>query len=97
MGASASDVASGNHDIVAGEFFIDSDAGNGTGSAMTLAVVAPSTTLVGTIPAATVAGLAVGTHTVTIHARDRRRQLGPAGERHAAHRPHPAHVQSASH
>lgn len=77
VGASASDVASGNHDIVAGEFFIDSNAGNGTGTAMTPAVVAPSTTLSGTIPAATVAGLAVGTHTVTIHAKDRAGNWGP--------------------
>lgn len=71
VNATASDVATGNHDIVAAEYFIDTTGANGSGTAMTLATSAPSTGIVATIPGSRIAGLAAGTHTIYLHAKDR--------------------------
>ena len=70
VSATGNDVATGNHNVVAGEFFIDTTGTNGAGTAMTALVPSPTATIAGTIPAATVAGLSVGNHTIYVHARD---------------------------
>ena len=73
VGASASDPANGSapaSDIAGGELFIDSVGATGSGTAMTAGVAAPTTTLTGMIPAATVGALAAGNHTVYVRARD---------------------------
>jgi FtsP/CotA-like multicopper oxidase with cupredoxin domain len=78
VSATGNDVATGNHNVVAGEFFIDTTtAANGTGGAMTAAVPSPTATIAGTIPAATIAGLSTGLHTVSVHARDAAGNWGP--------------------
>ncbi len=71
ISAAASDVATGNSAIAGGEYFIDNNTGTtGTGTAMTASPAAPASTLNATIPAATLAGLTAGTHTVYVRARD---------------------------
>jgi multicopper oxidase len=77
VSASGSDVATGNHNIVAAEFFIDTTGTNGAGAAMTVGVPSPTVAIAGTIPAATVAGLAAGNHTIYVHARDAAGNWGP--------------------
>ena len=56
--------------IGGGEFFIDTAGATGTGSAMTPAAASSNTTISGTIPAATVTGMTVGSHTIFVHAKD---------------------------
>jgi hypothetical protein len=70
VNATASDVARGNSSIAGGELFLDTVGAPGTGTAMTVGAAAPSTTLSGTIPAATVAALTAGTHVIYVRARD---------------------------
>jgi hypothetical protein len=77
VSASASDVATGNHNVTAAEIFVDVVGANGTGRAMTLSVVAPATTMTGTIPATTIAALTTGNHTIYVHARDAAGSWGP--------------------
>ncbi len=78
VSAIGNDVATGNHNVVAGEFFIDTtSAANGTGTAMTAALPSPNATIGGTMPAATTAGLSTGLHTFYVHARDAAGNWGP--------------------
>ena len=70
IGAAASDTATGNSVITAGEYFINSAGADGSGTALSVGAASPSTTLSGTIPATTVAALAAGNRTVFVHARD---------------------------
>ncbi len=78
ISAIGNDVATGNHNVMAGEFFIDTTtAANGTGTAMTAALPSPTATIAGTIPAATIAGLSTGLHTFYVHARDAAGNWGP--------------------
>lgn len=70
IGASASDAATGNSNLIAAEYSIDTAAAAGTGAAMALATVSPSTTISATISAATVGALTAGNHTVYVRARD---------------------------
>ena len=67
ISAAANDTAS---NVTTGEFFIDAVGVAGSGTALTASPVAPSTTLTGTIPAATVAALTAGNHTVYVRAKD---------------------------
>ena len=66
----ASDVASGNSNIAAAEYFIGTVGANGSGTALSVSAVAPSASLTGSIPAAAVGALAAGVNTVSIHSRD---------------------------
>ena len=70
VSADASDVASGNSVVTGGEFFVDAVGANGSGTAMSAAAATSNTTITGTIPAAAVAALSVGNHTVHVHGRD---------------------------
>jgi FtsP/CotA-like multicopper oxidase with cupredoxin domain len=72
--------ATGNSDITAAEYFIGAPGADGTGTAMTVNVVAPIASLAGTIDAATMAGLAEGAHTVSVHSMDEFGQWGGFAE-----------------
>jgi hypothetical protein len=63
-------VASGNANVAAGEFFIDTAGANGSGTGLGVGATAPSTTLSGTIPATTVGALIAGNHVIYVHAKD---------------------------
>ena len=69
--ATGNDIASGNSNVTAAEYFIDDAAGaNGTGTAMTPNQVAPTVSFNATISAATMGTLVEGAHTVHVHSRD---------------------------
>ncbi|PKW26215.1 multicopper oxidase domain-containing protein [Phycicoccus duodecadis] len=66
ISATADDSASGNSDIAGATWTLD----GGAAADMTLGVAGPVTALSATIPAATVAGLAEGPHTIAVKAKD---------------------------
>ena len=70
--ATASDVATGNQNVVAAEYFIDPSGtpAPGTGAALTIATPTTIVSLSATLPAATIAGLTSGTHNVSVRAQD---------------------------
>lgn len=70
ISASANDAATGNSNISAGEYFIDTAGAAGTGTAMTPASALPTTTISATIPGATITALTAGNHTVYVRAKD---------------------------
>ena len=71
---------SGMADVVAAEYSIDTTGAPGTETPMTLNHVAPVVSLNALIPAATVAGLAEGPHTVYIRAQDSLLNWGDLGQ-----------------
>lgn len=70
LSASANDSATGNSNIAAGEFFIDTAGAAGTGTAMTAASASPATSITGSIPGSTIAALTAGNHTIYVRAKD---------------------------
>lgn len=70
VSATGDDTATGNSNIAAGEYFIDTLGAAGTGAAMTSASASPSATINGTIPAGTISALTAGNHTVYVRAKD---------------------------
>jgi hypothetical protein len=68
--ASVSDVTTGNSNIAAAEYFIDSTGANGSGTAMAGAFATPTESVSSTITAATLAGLSLGNHTIYVHGQD---------------------------
>jgi FtsP/CotA-like multicopper oxidase with cupredoxin domain len=66
LSATADDTASGNSNIGAAEYWIDS----GSAAAMNVVSASPISGISATIPAAAVLALAEGSHTVHLHARD---------------------------
>jgi len=75
---SASDAATGGSSIAGAEYFLDAQGTTGSGAAMTVAPGAQSVaSLTATIPAATVAALAQGSHAVHVHSRDALGNWGP--------------------
>jgi len=70
VSAAANDTATGNSNIAGGEYFIDTAGAAGTGAVMSPAAAAPSTTISASIPAATVAALTAGNHTIYVRAKD---------------------------
>ena len=68
--ASVSDVTTGNSNIAAAEYFIDSAGANGSGTAMTGAFASPTESVSGTITSATLTGLSLGNHTIYVHGQD---------------------------
>ena len=70
ISASGNDTATGNSNIVGGEYYIDTVGAAGTGTAMTAAAPAPTATFSATIPSATIAGLSVGNHTINVRSKD---------------------------
>ena len=80
VSATGNDSASGNSNIAAAEYFIDTTGAYGTGTPMTVNVAAPIASLAGTIDAATMVGLAEGAHTVSVHSMDAFGQWGDFAE-----------------
>ena len=76
--ATGDDSASGNSNVTAAEFFLETQGTDGTGAAMVVNQSAPIASLDATIPAGTVAGLAEGPHVVWIHAQDAQGNWGAA-------------------
>lgn len=70
ISATGNDTATGNSDIAAAEYFIDSTGADGTGTPMTVNVVASIASLDGIIDAATMGTLSEGAHTVYVHSMD---------------------------
>lgn len=70
LSATGDDRTSGNNNVVASEYFIDTSGDPGTGSSMTVTPSAPVTNLTATISAATVGGLSEGAHTVSVRSQD---------------------------
>ena len=70
INATADDTATGNNNIVAGEYFIDAVGAAGTGAAMTVGAASPSTTISATIPVPAISALTTGSHTVYVRAKD---------------------------
>ncbi len=70
VSATGNDTATGNSNIAAGEYFIDTLGAAGTGAPMTSASPAPSAAINGTISATTVSALTAGNHTVYVRAKD---------------------------
>ena len=68
--ATADDSASGNANIAAAEYFIDTVGSDGTGNAMSVNTTAPTASVDATIPPATLDGLTEGAHVISIHAQD---------------------------
>jgi hypothetical protein len=70
IAATADDTTTGNSNVTAAEYFIDSAGSNGSGTALSTNQTSPIVALTGTIPASTVNGLSEGSHTVKVHAQD---------------------------
>jgi hypothetical protein len=70
VSATGNDSATGNSNIAAAEYFIDGTGADGTGTPLTVNVVAPIASLDGSIDAATMGTLAEGAHTVHVHSMD---------------------------
>ena len=69
--ATASDVATGNQNVTAAEYFIDSQpASTVRGTALSVPLPATTVSLSATIPVGTVNGLSEGNHTVAVRAQD---------------------------
>lgn len=70
--ATASDVTTGNQNVVAAEYFIDPTGtpANGSGSPINIGTPAATVSLNATVSTATVNGLSEGSHTIAIRAQD---------------------------
>jgi hypothetical protein len=78
VSATGDDSASGNSNIQAAEYFIDTLGADGDGETMTVNQAAPIASLDATIPAGIVNGLDEGSHVVWIHAQDGQGNWGEA-------------------
>ncbi|HNK63852.1 MAG TPA: multicopper oxidase domain-containing protein, partial [Anaerolineales bacterium] len=70
LSGTANDSTSGNSNIQAAEYFIDSAGANGTGTALIINQTASIASITATISAPTLAGLADGYHPIYVHSRD---------------------------
>lgn len=73
LSATLSDVASGNAAIQAGEYFIDLQGANGSGTALSPqdgTFDSPGEAAAATIPASALAALGTGSHTIYLHGQD---------------------------
>jgi hypothetical protein len=76
LGATGDDSSIGGQ-VVAGEYFVDSVGGNGTGSALTVATPATVAAGTATLSTAVLGGLVDGSHTVSVHFKDDQNLWGP--------------------
>jgi FtsP/CotA-like multicopper oxidase with cupredoxin domain len=78
LSASISDVSTGNSNVTAAEFFIDSTGANGSGTPMSGTFGSPGPlTVNATISGATIGSLSSGNHTVYAHGQDSAGNWGP--------------------
>ena len=80
VSATGNDTTTGNSNVAAAEFFIDTTGADGTGTPMTVNVAAPIASLDGAIDAATMELLDEGAHTVNVHSMDSFGQWGGFAE-----------------
>ena len=78
VSATGNDSASGNSNIAAAEYFLDTLGADGAGVAMTVSQAAPVASVDGTIEQAAVNGLPEGGHSVYIHTQDAHGNWGTA-------------------
>ncbi len=78
ISATGDDSASGNSNVVAAEYFLDTVGADGTGVDMTVSQQAPVASLDGTIDQAAVNALPEGHHPVYVHAQDAQGNWGVA-------------------
>ncbi|QNN51575.1 hypothetical protein [Nocardioides mesophilus] len=78
VSATGDDSASGNTNIVAGEYFVDTLGADGAGVAMTVSQAAPVAAVDGTLGQTEVNALAEGGHSVYIHTQDAEGNWGAA-------------------
>jgi hypothetical protein len=79
LAATVSDATTGNANVTAAEYFIDSVGATGTGSSMTGTFGTPSVAVSATIAPATIAGLSSGTHTIYVRGLDDLNNWGAVG------------------
>jgi Multicopper oxidase len=70
LSASVTDAATGSSGVTAAEYFIDATGASGTGTAMAGPFPTDPAAVTATIPSATLAGLASGSHTIYVHGQD---------------------------
>ena len=70
LSGTADDRATGNANVTAAEYFIDTPGANGGGTALTVSTVASVAGLSGSIPVAALTPLTNGTHSIQVHGRD---------------------------
>ncbi len=78
VSATGNDSASGNSNILAAEYFIDTLGADGAGVSMIVSQQAPVASVDGTIPQAVINGLSEGGHPVYIHTKDAQGNWGAA-------------------
>jgi FtsP/CotA-like multicopper oxidase with cupredoxin domain len=79
MHATARDVETGNSNIAAAEYFFEAAGADGTGVAMTVNTIAPTSMVSATIPLTDVMALAEGAHPIFVHSQDALGNWGPFG------------------
>jgi hypothetical protein len=77
LSATGNDAATGNSNITAAEYFIDSVGADGSGVAMSVNVASPIASVSASIPAATVLALSEGSHNIHVHSKDALENWGP--------------------
>ena len=70
LSATGNDSTTGNSNVIAAEYFIDTTGADGEGTPLVVNVIAPIASLDATIPAATIGTLSEGAHTVYVHSMD---------------------------
>ncbi len=79
LAATVSDASTGNANVAAAEYFIDTVGATGTGGVMTGAFGSPTVAVSATVPAGTIAGLSSGSHTIYVRGRDALLNWGSLG------------------
>lgn len=74
--ATGNDTTTGNSDVTAAEYYIDTTGGTGTALTIDPAGPSPAVAFTGTISASTVAALSEGNHTINIRSQDAFNQWG---------------------
>jgi FtsP/CotA-like multicopper oxidase with cupredoxin domain len=70
ISASASDAATGNNNVSAAEYYIDTTVAAGSGAPMTVNAASPTVSLTATLSATALSALTEGTHAIYIRAKD---------------------------
>lgn len=78
ISATGDDSASGNSNVIAAEYFLDTPGADGSGKPMTVSQLAPVASLDGTIDQAAVNSILEGHHSVYVHAQDAQGNWGAA-------------------
>jgi len=77
LSGTGNDTSTGNSNITAAEYFIDSIGANGSGAAMSVNIASPTASVSATISAATINAVSDGAHNVYVHSQDALGNWGP--------------------